>query len=195
MSHWPCPALSPNVPATAIVARSAHAVHPARWRIAACALLLAACMPTRSAPSGLEFVIVRHAEKRSDDPHDPHLTQAGLARAQRLADSLASRPLAATYATAYRRTLQTAAPAAAAHGLAVTGYDAKQDANEFAATLRLRHVGGTVLVVGHSNTVPTIAAALCGCKVAPIGDDAYDRRLSVRFGDHGQATLIDTRTP
>lgn len=99
----------------------------------------------------------------------------------------------AAYATAFRRTQQTAAPAATAHGLAVSSYDARQDAGEFAAALRQRHARGTVLVVGHSNTVPAIAAALCGCAVAPINEDEYDRRLRVRIDDGGTATLVADR--
>lgn len=174
--------------------------HPtSRWwpRIAllACALLLGACMPARPTSAPVEFVIVRHAEKASDDPRDPTLSAAGLARAQRLAASLAARPLSAVYATGYRRTRETAAAAAAAHGLAVTVYDAGQDARTFAAALMKRHAGGTVLVVGHSNTVPAIAAALCGCTVAPLGEDDFDRRLSVRFDRGGRATLTDIRVP
>ncbi|MGH8077319.1 MAG: SixA phosphatase family protein [Lysobacter sp.] len=152
-------------------------------------------MPTRPVPPGVEFVVVRHAEKRSDDPRDPLLTDAGLARAQRLAVSLAAEPLAAVYATSYRRTQQTAAPSAAAHGLPVTTYDAKQEAKQLAATLKHRHASGTVLIVGHSNTVPGIAAALCDCVVAPIGDSEFDRRLHVRIGGDGKATLLDTRMP
>ena len=152
-------------------------------------------MPTRPASPAVEFIIVRHAEKRSDILRDPSLTDAGLARAQRLATSLASTPLAAAYASAYRRTQQTAASAAAEHGLAVTTYDANQDASELATVLKQRHATGTVLVVGHSNTVPAIAAALCGCVVAPIGEDEYDRRLQVRVDASGKATLTDTHTP
>jgi phosphohistidine phosphatase SixA len=161
----------------------------------ACAMLLTACMPTRPAPTGVEFVIVRHAEKSSDDPRDPTLSEAGLARAHRLAASLQKQPLAAAYATAYRRTQQTAAPAASDHGLTVTTYDAALDAKDLASTLKQRHASGTVLVVGHSNTVPAIAAALCACVVAPLRDDEFDRRLQVRIDASGHATLIDTRTP
>ncbi len=52
---------------------------------------------------------------------------------------------------------------------------------------------GTVLVVGHSNTAPDIAAALCGCVVAPMGDDEYDRRLTIRFNGDGKAALREDR--
>lgn len=174
---------------------------PVSWRVCvrggvvAFALLLAACMPIRPTSSTVDFVIVRHAEKGSDDPRDPQLTTAGLARARRLAGLLAAAPLTAAYATAYRRTQQTAAPSAADHALAVTTYDAKQDAGEFAAALRQRHARGTVLVVGHSNTTAAIAAALCACAVAPTGDDEYDRYLLVRIDGRGNATLSATRMP
>ena len=187
-------ALSPSS-ATSCETHSTRTARVSRWVAIASLLLLAACMPTRQAPPGVEFVIVRHAEKRSDDPRDPQLTDAGLARAQRLAAALSSQPLAAVYATAYRRTQQTAAPSAAAHGLAVTTYDAKQDAREFAASLKQTHGSGTILVVGHSNTVPDIAAALCACVVAPIQDNEFDRRVSVRIDGEGQATLSDTHLP
>lgn len=168
------------------------------WRlhtIAVACALLAGCMPSRPTASTMEFVIVRHAEKGNDDVRDPHLSAAGLARARRLAEWLAAAPLAATYATSFRRTRQTAAPVAADHGLPITIYDAKQDAGEFATALRQRHARGRVLVVGHSNTAPAIATALCACVVEPIGDDEYDRRLVVRINDRGDAVLSDTRVP
>lgn len=198
MTRWPELTLQRAV-AAPCQAPPVGAARAWQWAVVTCtALLLAACLPMRPAAAGaagVEFVIVRHAEKRSDDPRDPLLTEAGPARAQRLASSLAGQPLAAVYATAYRRTQLTAAPSAAAHGVAVTTYDAKQDARTFAATLKQRHRSGTVLVVGHSNTVPDIAAALCECIVAPIGDGEFDRRLSVGPGSDGKATLVDTRTP
>ncbi len=193
MRHSSIAALSPVRPEARSLSDRISVAAALRAGVAACALLLTACVPTRPGPPAVEFVIVRHAEKRSDEPRDPELSAAGRERAQRLAASLAAWPLAAAYATVYRRTQQTAA--AADHGLAVTGYDAKQDAGEFAATLRRRHASGTVLVVGHSNTVAAIAAALCACTVAPIGEDEYHRRLRVRIDGRGQATLTDTQVP
>jgi broad specificity phosphatase PhoE len=112
-----------------------------------------------------------------------------MARAARLADSLRNEPLAAVYATAYRRTQQTALPSAQAHGLAVTTYDAAQPVAEFVTQLRRSHPTGTVLVVGHSNTAPAIAAALCQCEVSPMGDNDFGRRLIIR----GQNRLIEER--
>ena len=154
---------------------------------------LAACATTAPVAVPQEFVLVRHAEKASDDPRDPTLSDAGRARAQRLADSFAGRELFAVYATDYRRTRDTAGPTARAHALAVTVYDAKLPAAEFAAQLRGKHPLGTVLVVGHSNTVPAIAAALCGCEVAPMAEDEFDRRIRIVFDGQGQAHLSQTR--
>ena len=157
-------------------------------------LVLSACAHTApQAVAGASFVVVRHAEKSVDDPRDPSLTDAGRTRANALAASLADAPLTAVCATTYRRTQQTATPSASARALAVTTYDAKQPAAEFAAQLKRSHASGTVLVVGHSNTVPEIAAALCGCAVEPMSDAEYDRRLRIDIGPDGVAKLSVSR--
>ena len=161
------------------------------------ATLLASCaVPghTQVDADGVAFVVVRHAEK-TGEPEDPALTDAGQARAEALARSLDGAPLAAVYATAYQRTQQTAAPTAARHGLDVTTYDAKQPAGELADTLRARHRSGTVLVVGHRNTAPDIAAALCECAVAPMPETEYGRRMVVTVGHDGIATLDVSSQP
>lgn len=163
-----------------------------------CAALVAGCaQPVRQAPTPtgppLVFVLVRHAEKAADDPKDPSLGEIGQARAQRLARSLEDAPVTAVYATAYRRTRQTALPTAAAHGLDVVTYNARQPADAFAAEVRAAQRHGTVLIVGHSNTVPAIAAALCGCAVAPMREDEYDRRIEIGIDAAGRATLRETR--
>lgn len=171
----------------------------ARLLLAFSLIFIAACASRgdsgerTAAADGIHFVLVRHAEKASDDPKDPSLSEAGLARAQRLADALADAPLAAAYATAYRRTRSTAAPSAARHGIEVTTYDASRPAAAFAAGLRETHVAGTVLIVGHSNTVPALAAALCGCEVAPMREDEFDRRIDIRIAANGQARIEERR--
>lgn len=151
-------------------------------------LALAACASV-PVPSGATFVVVRHAEKANDGTPDPPLDETGSARAQALAQRLAGTPLIAAYATSFKRTRQTAQPAAALHAIAVTGYDAAEPASVFAARLRARHDHGTVLVVGHSNTVPAIAAALCACAVEPLGDEEYDRIYTIRPDGHGRVAL------
>ena len=150
---------------------------------------LAACTTMPTDIAGAQFVVVRHAEKADDGSKDPPLNAAGSARAQALAVDLRDAPLRAAYATAYRRTQATAAPTANTHSLQVTTYDANLQAAEFADLLRRTHADGTVLVVGHSNTIPGIAAALCQCSVPPMGDDEFDRRITIRIDAQGHAAL------
>lgn len=159
-------------------------------------VLLAACAsapPTPTPTPNSSFVIVRHAEKANDDPRDPNLSEAGRARAERLAAALKNQPVRAVYATAYRRTQQTGEPTARSHGLQLVTYDAKQPATDFAASLRREHTAGTVLVVAHSNTAPDIAAALCQCTVAPMAETEFDRRMRIDFDRDGHPRYTESR--
>lgn len=153
--------------------------------------LLAGCV-TPPAPA-TTIILVRHAEKVPDGSKDPELTPAGVARADALAVRLADAPLDAVYSTAFRRTQQTAAPTARGHHLAVVTYDAKESAADLSARLKREHAGQNVLVVGHSNTIPGIASALCSCAVAEMSEAEYDRLTTVRIDAHGQATLEESR--
>ena len=157
---------------------------------------LAACSSTpavKDSDAAATFVIVRHAEKSSDDAQDPSLSETGKARAQSLARLLADASLSAAYATGFRRTQQTAQPAADAHGIKITIYDAKMPATTLAAQLRATHAHGAVLVVGHSNTVPDIVSALSGQPVDAISDDQYDLVYRVGTGSDGKVTLTRDR--
>jgi broad specificity phosphatase PhoE len=160
----------------------------------ALALTLAGCATTPRTPdtTSVTFIVIRHAEK-VDASRDPDLSPAGHARAQALAASLGERELAAAYATEFKRTSQTLAPTVQARGLAITPYPAGHPATDFAARLRAAHPRGTVLIAGHSNTVPDIVAALCACAVAPMADYEYDRMSIVRLDADGSARLDVTR--
>ncbi len=153
--------------------------------------LLGGCVTTP--PPATTFILVRHAEKVPDGSKDPELTPAGLARADALAVRLADVPLNAVYSTGFRRTQQTAAPTARGHQLTVITYDAKESAADFSARLKREHAGQSVLVVGHSNTIPGIASALCSCAVAEMSETEYDRLTTVRINAQGQATLEEGR--
>jgi broad specificity phosphatase PhoE len=168
---------------------------PHRMTAAALLTLLAGCAGWPGTGGSSDFVIVRHAEKVADGSEDPVLSAAGVARARAIAGWLSDADLVAVYATDTRRTRATAEPAAHSHGLPVTLYDARQPAEAFAAQLRSAHPAGTVLVVGHSNTAPAIAAALCGCEVAPMTEAEYDRRMTVHIDGDGDITLLSAPQP
>src|SRR3546814_3012742 len=135
---------------------------------------------------------LRHAEKVDDGSRDPSLTDAGRARAHALAELLRSRDVVAVYATDFRRTRDTAEPTAAVHDLSIISYDAEAPAEAVAERLRRAHATGTVLVVGHSNTVPGIVSALCGCEVAPSDESDYGNMFEVRLRD-GAAPVLSQR--
>lgn len=158
--------------------------------------VLASVAACASLPDPLEhtFVLVRHAEKATDDPRDPSLSAPGMARSQRLATELRREKMVAVYASGYRRTQQTAAPTARDHGLAVQTYDATMEPVQFAALLR-GQAPGVVLVVGHSNTMPKLAAALCNCTVGPIDDSQFGRRITIQLDPAGTASLDDRIDP
>jgi broad specificity phosphatase PhoE len=173
------------------VARICHGIR--RGLLLSACLVLAACAGAPTRDTSPTFVVVRHAEKASDDARDPALSAIGERHAAALAARLRDEPLTAAYATPYRRTQQTARPAAEAHGLGVASYAADLPAGELALRLRRDHPGGTVLVVGHSNTVPGIVGALCDCAVAPLDEDDYGDLYRIRQGAAGRAELVQER--
>lgn len=145
-------------------------------------ILVCGCAARTAEPAHTRVFIVRHAEKVADETRDPPLSQAGRRRAEVLVQVLDEVLLAAIYATPYRRAVETARPIADARGLPVLEYDPARPAAEFAALLREHHAGTVVLVVGHSNIVPDIAGALCGCAVRPLSEDDYGDLFEVAIG-------------
>ena len=168
------------------------------------AMLLTALLAPLHAQAGSDpgdaivVVVVRHAEKAADDPRDPSLSAAGEARAQALAATLAGAGLDAAYATQYRRTRLTAAPAAAAAGVEVQvrPIDASNAASydaDLARELRALPPGSTVLVVGHSNTVPGLVQALGGEAPRPMPESEFDRYSVVVVPRVGEPRVLVSR--
>lgn len=114
----------------------------------------------------ITVVLVRHAEKATDDPRDPSLSEAGRARALKLARMLGSARVSRVFCSEYKRTHQTVEPTAAAAKVEITIVPAA-DVAGLAAQLRTLAPGSTALVAAHSNTAPTIAAAL-GAKLSNL---------------------------
>jgi broad specificity phosphatase PhoE len=124
-----------------------------------------------AAPSGKGlFLLVRHAERLPTPSmsDDVGLTDAGKARAERLATMLARSNVKTIFVTRFRRTQETAKPTADRLGIAPTE---ESDTDELVAKLRA-HTDETVLVVGHSDTVPDVIKAFGGPAVT-IADDEF----------------------
>lgn len=142
------------------------------------------------------IVLVRHAEKQLGTIEDPPLTQEGDERAQRLAGLFGDRsPIGtvdAVYATKTRRAQATAAPLAARLGLTVVTAD--EAPADLARRVRREQHGGVALVVGHSNTVPQIVAALTARQDIPaMADDDFGTIYIVSVPDVGRASVVRLR--
>ena len=141
-------------------------------------LALAAGGPALARPPRTTLYLVRHAEKDlTPGLADPPLTAAGEARAQLLAQRLRRRKPAALFTTDTRRTRATLAPLAQATGLTPEVYDAQNPA-ALAARLSRDFGGQTVVVVGHSNTLLPLLAAL---GVAPLPSEIRDEEYNYLF--------------
>ena len=154
--------------------------------------LMAAPMAAVATPDTV-VVLVRHAEKTTDGSRDPVLTPAGRHRANALVERVADMPIAAVYATHFRRTQLTAWPVAKARGLTITVRPAGEPANSLADVLRTRHAGQHVMVVGHSNTLPALARALGAKGIAEMDESEYDRAMIVVIGPGGEVRMQQAR--
>jgi broad specificity phosphatase PhoE len=157
--------------------------------------LLAVLVTVAGAPLHAQtktVVLVRHAEK-VDDSRDPALSADGLRRADALAAALADAGVDAIFTTQFQRTRDTAAPLARLLGIepVVITASGGGHAQDVAAHVR-DHEAATILVVGHSNTVPAILEALGAPPVDAIADDEYFHLFIVQISPAG-VRLIRSR--
>lgn len=134
-------------------------------------------------------ILVRHAEKNIEPNNpDPDLSPAGQARAQELVRVLGAAGINAIYGTQYKRTQQTAKPLADNLHQAININDAIKTQN-LVNSIRTTNRGQTILVVGHSNTLPEIITALGGGPVPEIADSDYDNMFIVTIYKSGGAKV------
>lgn len=157
-----------------------------RARCQALAAILLLLVLSHSAFAQVTVILTRHAEKEATLAKDPQLTAAGMKRADLLASMLTDSGVDAIYVTEYKRTQMTAAPLAARVHTPQIVLPAKDNA-QLVKAIRARSKG-VVVVVGHSNTVPDIIAALGGPKVE-ISDSQYDNLFILTVGP-SQSSLL-----
>ncbi len=139
--------------------------------------------------------LVRHAEKLVDT--DPGLTEAGIARAEALANRLQGAGITHIYSTDYKRTRMTAAPTASKNNLVVTLYDPRALTAFTEQLVALaKSAKGNILVVGHSNTTPVVATLLTNTEHPMLNEDQYDHLYVVRqVGDGSFEAKIEYFNP
>lgn len=155
----------------------------------------------RSGARAVHVIIIRHAEKSGEPADDPPLTPGGLARAELLANMLEHARVRRIMATRTRRSRETVAPLARRLSLEPIPYEPADVEAIRSQTDALSH-GESILICGHSNTVPQIVRAMGGA-IADLSergwlhDDAYDRCFIVprRAGPTPDASTLEIRLP
>ncbi|WP_294821310.1 histidine phosphatase family protein [uncultured Flavobacterium sp.] len=123
--------------------------------------------------------LIRHAEK-ADASNDPHLSAAGQQRAEKWAAHFANKDIAAIYSTGFNRTRETAQPLATAKGLQITEYGD----DFYLGTLVKKLAGKSIVVVGHSNTLPKqINMLLSNGQFGNIAESEYSQLYTITVVD------------
>jgi broad specificity phosphatase PhoE len=159
------------------------------------ALLLLSLGSAANAQRLTTVILVRHAEKAAQPANDPPLTAEGEARARALVEVARDAGVTAVITTPFARARGTARPLAGALGLTPEVVDPRgaQHPKQVADLIRTKYAGGVVLVVGHSNTIPAIVAALGAKEPPPICDDEYDDIFVVTIPESGPARVVRAR--
>jgi len=138
------------------------------------------------------LICVRHAETTGSGSN-PNLSTLGQNRAQTLSDLLIRANLEAVYSTNYNRTSQTAQPIANDQGLTTQTYDGF-GLDALVDDVFDNHLHKNVLVVGHSNTTPSLLNLLIGSNVySNIPETEYDNLFIVSVLEKGRAKVLHVK--
>lgn len=163
--------------------------------------LVAAGAPAVGPGAATTVILVRHAEKLLTGGDVPLKEPEGVDRARDLVAVVESAGVSVAIASKYRRTQMTIAPAVAALGLPAERVLEVTEAKAVANEILSNHRGRTILVAGHSDTVPQIVEALGAPSLCPpfevhpehgcmLPDPEYDHLFVVSISPAGIATVV-----
>lgn len=136
------------------------------------------------------YYFIRHAEKTiSAENKDPDLTELGYQRAESLITIFKHVTFDAIYSTNYKRTKNTGIPLANNQGISLTIYDPFSfDLYKFTHDSE----GKTILIIGHSNTIPNMVNTIIEKDVyETIDEDEYNNLYQViTIGDYTTHKLL-----
>ncbi|MCL1125612.1 SixA phosphatase family protein [Shewanella surugensis] len=155
-------------------------------------IALADCLPN-------SLYLTRHAEKQDEKGNrDPNLSEQGQARALRIANMFEHININYLFSTPYHRTKQTLTPLSQSKNLAITEYDPREQ-DAFITQLKNNYCGQTLVIAGHSNTVPDMLQDLGIHFNVSIGKYRFKYQPSIILSEHefGQMFFIrfDNDTP
>jgi 2,3-bisphosphoglycerate-dependent phosphoglycerate mutase len=131
----------------------------------------------------LTIILLRHAEKEKadgEDAPDPHLSQAGEARALKLEILLKKYKPDAVFSSQFKRTRSTIMPFARNRRMMIQIYN-HRDLKEIAAIATAGNFK-RIVIVGHNSTTPALTNLLIGQeKYKPLDESEYDKIFVVRI--------------
>ncbi len=153
-------------------------------------LLISSCKSNLPLADGYTLYLVRHAEKVEDGSRDPVLKKEGIQRADQLKDLLLDRDIATIYSSDYQRTRSTAQPLAKELNKDISLYNPR-DLEALVNLLVSRKE--TALIVGHSNSTPSLANLILGQDIfEQFEESQYDQIIEIEYtmGRFNQAVLL-----
>jgi broad specificity phosphatase PhoE len=134
------------------------------------------------------ILLVRHAEKTTVPADNPVLNEQGKSRAEDLIRILGNAGIQAIYTSQYDRTRLTAEPIAKNLSITIRQIDA-QKTPELVKEVLSKNKGQTVLIVGHSNSIPEIIQAFGGPAMDEIDETQYDNLFVLTLCNSGARLL------
>lgn len=134
--------------------------------------------------------VLRHAERVEYESPDGVLSEAGEARARVLARLLGDAGITAIYTSDRKRTNQTAQPLAELLHLTPTIVSGQDQVEATVRLVRARDGDGSVVIVGHSNTVPRFLKAFGHSGEVAIGEREHDDIFVVLPLGDGRVTVL-----
>ena len=129
-----------------------------------------------------QYYFIRHAEK-ADSSKNPNLSEKGLERAQQWKVLFSEINFDAVYSTDFNRTLQTINPIVLENGKLLKIYNPQLVDIE---TFKKETIGKTILIVGHSNTIPKMVNQI-------IKENKYVDIAENQFGNLYVITLFENQ--
>lgn len=129
-----------------------------------------------------KIYLVRHGEKETGK--DPVLTAAGMQRAAALWQKLKGKEVIRIYATPYRRTQMTGDSLRLHLAVDTVIYAADTMGIDLVNKINAHHdIGKTILVIGHSNTIPYLIRRLgvTGYKPKELPESEFDNLFLITY--------------
>lgn len=138
------------------------------------------------------IILVRHAEKAKSNDNNPNLSEIGQQRAKKLAKTLKNASINAIYATEFARTQETAKPLSEIINIPIKIIEANST-DKLVNEIQDKHKGENILVVGHSNTLPSIIEKLGNIKIQEINENEYNNLFILNISKNDRAKLLSLK--